>query len=515
MSNNILKKLMCDEELKNKMFDLYINQNCTKEDLSKKLNLSLFTTSNLLKAFNIKKDMTLQVLKRKQTSLQRYGVDNPSKSIKIKNIISEKNHLNKESRVIKIKQTKKEKYGNENYSNIQKNKLTKKDKYGNENFNNRQKYKSTMLQKYGVDNGFKLNSTIQNNIKRILNNSNYNEDFKNMFCNRDLAITYLKDKNYNYFDLMRLLNVPYYVIQTWVTKLDLKDYINYIFKGKSHIEDDLYNFISSLGFKIETHNRTILKGKELDIYIPDKNVAIEFNGIYWHDDLHMDNNYHFNKSYLCEKQNIRLIHIYDHQWLDPIKQNILKSIIKNALGKNENIIYARKCEIKELKCKDVIEFSNLNSLHGHRNASIYLGLFYNNELVELMSFGKAFFSRDNSIDYECIRSITKLNTTVIGGMNKLFKYFLVKYNPNKILYYVDYNTHIGNSMNKLGFKFINYSKGGLVNVATCKETADKYGYIFNRNPHKHKEISDYIKQGKIISLHDAGVKKYIWTKSNT
>ena len=169
-------------------------------------------------------------------------------------------------------------------------------------------------------------------------------------------------------------------------------------------------------------------------------------------------------------------------------KNILKSIIKNSLGVNDNILYARKCEIKELSKKDVFEFSNLNSLHGHRNASIYLGLFYNNELVQIMTFGKAFFSKDNSIDYECIRSITKINTTVIGGMNKLFKYFINKWNPNKILYYVDYNTHIGNSMNKLEFEFINYSKGGIVNISNSKETIEKYGYVFNRKPQYHKEI---------------------------
>lgn len=510
--NNLKNKLIENEKLKNKIIDLYINKDLKKDEVAKELNLSLWTLSNLFKAFNIQKNKNAILNKRKQTCLEKYGTDNPSKSIQVKEIISEKNKLNSKSIVEKSKLTKLEKYGDSNYNNSSKNKETKLLKYGSENFNNRSKYKTTMLEKFGVDNGFKLKETIETNLNNLLNSKNYSTQFKELFSNRDLSINFLKDKNYSYFDLMNLFNAPYYVIQVWVTRLELKDYINYKYEGKSHYEDELNLFINNLGFETIRHDRKILKGQELDIFIPEKNVAIEFDNDYSHNNELLDKHYHFNKSYLCEKQNIRLIHIYEYQWQDPIKQNILKSIIKNSLGVNDNILYARKCEIKELSKKDVFEFSNLNSLHGHRNASIYLGLFYNNELVQIMTFGKAFFSKDNSIDYECIRSITKINTTVIGGMNKLFKYFINKWNPNKILYYVDYNTHIGNSMNKLEFEFINYSKGGIVNISNSKETIEKYGYVFNRKPQYHKEIQEYIKQGKIFSIYDAGVKKYIWTR---
>lgn len=369
-----------------------------------------------------------------------------------------------------------------------------------------------MIKNYGVDNGFKLKETIEDNINRLFESKEYTETFKKLFYDRDLAINFLKDKNYSYFDLMNLFNAPYYVVQVWVTKLDLKDFINYKYEGKSHFEDEISSFIEDLGFTVLRNNRKILEGLELNIFIPDKNVAIEFYGTYWHSESKVGKSYHFNKSYLCEQKGIRLIHVYEHQWEDKNKKEILKSIIKNSLGKNDNIIYARKCKLKELKSSDVKDFSILNSLHGHRNASIYLGLFYNNELVEVMTFGKAFFSKDSSIDYECIRSITKLNTTVVGGMNKLFTYFISKYNPDKILYYVDYNTHIGNSMSNLGFNFISYSKGGIINISNSKETIEKYGLVFNRRPQEHKQIQEYIDKGKIFTLYDAGVKKYIWTK---
>ena len=98
-------------------------------------------------------------------------------------------------------------------------------------------------------------------------------------------------------------------------------------------------------------------------------------------------------------------------------------------------------------------------------------------------------------------------------MNKLFRYFIKNYQPQKILYYVDYNTHNGTSMGKLGFTFQSYSKAGMINIANNKEVADKYGFAFNRKPQKHKEIQEYINQGKILVLYDAGVKRYMWIKN--
>lgn len=97
-------------------------------------------------------------------------------------------------------------------------------------------------------------------------------------------------------------------------------------------------------------------------------------------------------------------------------------------------------------------------------------------------------------------------------MNKLFKYFIDKWKPSKVLYYIDYNTHNGNSMPKLGFKFISYSKYGVINIANCKEIKEKYSLIFNRKPELNKEITQYNKEGKILIIYNAGVKKYIWTR---
>lgn len=386
-----------------------------------------------------------------------------------------------------------------------------------------QKRNNTLIQKYSTMEDYyciRREKTESNNIKKYGFKykctkdliENHSETYLNVWHSKEKSIEYLTslDNKSSAEELALSLNCSINSLHLWVEKYDLGNYIKIT---KSSYEQELIDFINGLGFNIVRNSRKILDdGKELDIYVPDKKLAVEFNGNYFHSSEKIAKNYHYNKSIDCEKKGIRLIHVYQYQWLDLIKKEILKSIIVNALGKNTSMIYARKCEVKELKKRDVEEFSIRNSLHGHRNASIYLGLFYNNELVELMSFGKAFFSRDKSIDYECIRSITKVNTSVVGGMNKLFSYFINKYAPNKVLYYVDYNTHNGTSMGKLNFKLESYSKHDVINIANCKEIEDRFGYVFNRKPTINKEIQEYIAQGKILTIYGAGVKRYIWSK---
>lgn len=503
--------------------ELYVNQNLPKQEVAQQLGITIWTFSNLLKRYSINKSPEKVVSLRQKTCIEKYGVDNPSKSSEIKSKIIQTNYSKygassftaSEDGKKAIKETKLLKYGDACYNNMQKNLHTKSERYGNPYYNNREKNRETCLSRYGVKNGGALSSVVAKARAATCERLDYSDLFKKLYSNRDAAIDFLTSGDYTMADLIPLFNAPYSTIQQWVTRWDLKNYVK-ILEGKSQYEDRLFEYLQSLGVGyIDRHNRTVCNGQELDLYVPEFRVAIEFNGEYWHNSIRLPRDYHYVKSKMCEEQGIRLIHVYEHQWKDPVKQTILKSIIRNALGKNNNVIYARKCTLKELNKKDVELFSQGNSLHGHRNASIYLGLFYQEELIEIMTFGKAYFSKDPSIDYECIRSITRLNTTVVGGMNKLFKYFISKWNPHKILYYVDYNTHNGSSMDKLGFKLKGYSKYGTINISNCKEVTERFGEVFNRKPERNQEIQNYIREGKVFSIHDAGVKKYIWEASSS
>lgn len=474
-SNSIAKNKMFQETKERITYELlnkyYIEEDHNYYETLQHFKLTDWTFNRLLDEYNIKKDKSKTALKGLATKYKKAG----SKTLYHKHVTDKRT-----STLI-------EKYSTlDNFYKIRK-----------------EKTELSNIKKYG----FKYKCT-----KDLI--ENHSETYLNVWHSKDKSIEYLSllGQKPTIEELALSLNCSVNSVYLWIEKYNLGSFIKI---AKSSYEQELIYFIESLGLNIIRNSRKVIDdNKELDIYIPEKKLAIEFNGNYFHSSKKLPSNYHYKKSFACESKGIRLIHIYQYQWLNPTKKEILKSIIRNAVGRNTVKIYARKCELKELKKKDVEEFSIANSLHGHRNASVYLGLFYNGELVELMSFGKAFFSRDNSIDYECIRSITKINTTVVGGMNKLFKYFITNYNPNKLLYYVDYNTHIGNSMGKLGFKLHSYSKHGIINIANCKEVQDRFGYVFNRKPELNKEIKEYVAQGKILTIYDAGVKKYIWTKDN-
>ena len=231
------------------------------------------------------------------------------------------------------------------------------------------------------------------------------------------------------------------------------------FKGYSLIEDEILNFLLHY---IERHNiklndRNVLKGKELDIFLEEYNIAVEVNGVYWHSEsLGKYKNYHLFKTNKCLEKGIRLIHILDYEWL--FKKPIIQSILLSQLNLIENKIYARKCVIKPIPKEQLRPFLNENHIQGYTHSSVNLGLYYKDELVSIMTFGKNRFKK-NSNEFELVRFCNKLNTNVIGGASKLFKYFLKNYNKenNDIISFSDRRFFDGGLYPILGFEFESYT----------------------------------------------------------
>lgn len=194
-------------------------------------------------------------------------------------------------------------------------------------------------------------------------------------------------------------------------------------------------------------------GKELDIFIPSKKIGIEFNGLYWHNEFNRTKDEHFKKWKLCNENNISLLYIWEDDW--NLKQNIIKSIIKAKLGLLDIKIYARKCTIKNVSNDDKTTFLNENHLQGACPSSINLGLYYNEELVSLMTFGKkrmVLRSKSASLkDYELLRFCNKLETSVVGGASKLLTHFIKIYEPGTILSYASCDISDGSFYETLGF----------------------------------------------------------------
>lgn len=262
-----------------------------------------------------------------------------------------------------------------------------------------------------------------------------------------------KDKP-DLFSLSKLLNMSIANTSLIIKKFNMSDYIS-VHTFSSHFETEIAGYIKEIKPKIRIaqHNRNILGGNELDIYLPEYNLAIEFNGTYWHSSINKDRYYHQKKSLECAKHRMRVIHIFEYEWDNPVKKEIIKNIIKMAINQESNtIIYARNTVIKEVNSYQSKEFINRYHLQGYTPTTIELGIFNKNtnELLGIMSFSKSRF--DSKYEYEMIRMVWKFDTIVIGGTQKLFKHFITKYNPTSILSYCDFSKFIGNSYLKMGFK---------------------------------------------------------------
>lgn len=284
-------------------------------------------------------------------------------------------------------------------------------------------------------------------------------------------------------------------------------------------EKELQMFVSDLiGVECVLNDRTILDPKEIDVYVENSKLGIEYHGVYWHNELFVENDYHLKKYLECKSQGIELIQIFQDEWEH--KSDIVKSIISNRLGVNDKTynIYARKCVIKIVKNKDHRKFLNKNHVQGSTGASVKLGLYYNNELVSLMTFGKLRKSLGSSHkegEWELIRFCNKLNTNVVGGSSKLFKYFIKKYNPIKILSFSDNRFFDGKMYSVLGFKFDSYTKPSYFYVINGvrhhrynfrKDILVKEGFDQNKTEHQ------IMLERGIHRIYDCGNKRWVWTK---
>ena len=226
--------------------------------------------------------------------------------------------------------------------------------------------------------------------------------------------------------------------------------------NKSFIEDKIVSFCKEYFPNLIHNTRRIISPYELDIYIPEKKLAIEFNGLYWHSEAAgKDKYYHQNKTLLCLEQGINLVQIFEDEWL--YKQDIIKSILLNKFGLTKNKIYARKCKIDFVYPDYARQWLDENHLQGSINGKHY-GLIYENELVCMITVGKSRF--DKSVDLEIYRFANKLNTQVIGGLSRLIKHVKKIHNPTSIITYADLRFGIGQGYQSIGFKFKGITEAG-------------------------------------------------------
>jgi len=483
----------------------------------KELDMKCQTYNKRLSCLNYITCKKCSIEKIKKLNLIKYGVDNFLITDEFKN---------------KSNKTKIEKYNDINYNNPEENKKTclskygkeyplqveefkeklKKTnfiKYGKEYYYNIEKLKKTCLERYGDTSAMKNENIKKKAInikmkKRIpllskygIVNINENNEY---VCNKNHVFNMNKgtiSSRLNYKTILCPICNPLYSSNSSGYQIQLSNFI------KENYNDEIL-----------INNKNIID-KEIDIYLPKLKLGFEFNGLFWHNEIGKEKNYHLNKTNLAEQKGIKLIQIYEDDWL--YKQNIIKSRILNLLNKTPNKIYARKCTIEEIENNKLIrDFLQNNHLQGYIGSKIKIGLFYNNELISLMTFGnfrKAMGQKSLEHSYEMLRFCNKLNTNIIGGASRLFKYFVKKYKPIEVISYADRSWSSGDLYKKLEFILVNKTQPNYYYIIDGIRK-HRFGFrkdiLVKNGADPNKTEHEIMLDRKIYRIYDSGNLKFIF-----
>lgn len=284
----------------------------------------------------------------------------------------------------------------------------------------------------------------------------------------------------------------------------------------SKAETEIKDFISEY-IEVEQSNRKVLDGKEIDIFIERLNVGIEYNGLYWHSDKHKERDHLLDKTKTAENKGIKIVHVFEDEWL--YKKEIVKSRLLNLIGKTPNKIFARKCKIKEVSSKEVSKFLDENHIQGKLGATVRLGLYYNEELVSLMTFGelrKNLGQTKKEGSFELLRFCNKLNTNVIGGASRLLKYFTENTEYNEIISYADRRWSTGELYETLGFNKQKETKPNyFYTKGAIRESRFKFrkDVLVSKGYDKNKTEKEIMEELGYSRVYDCGSFKYNKTKN--
>lgn len=348
------------------------------------------------------------------------------------------------------------------------------------------KIKETMIEKYGVDNYFKSDEFSQLK-KDVCVNSLFKT---NVSQNHLTDISVLQSHNEGFLrEQHLLLNKP---IRQIANELQYSDastigkrmkLFNIEIKRfySSVAEVEIREFVESLSYEVLSNCRSVVKNTELDIFIPSKNIAIEYNGLFWHcEQSGKDRNYHHAKYLKCKEQHIQLIQIFEDEYIH--NKQLVLSKIQHILGKTSGTkIHARKCSIHNISHADKKHFFDKYHIQGDGPSSLNYGLQYESTLVAVIGFIK-----QQNGTYILNRFAT--SEQVVGGFSKLLTYFKNNNDWTKITTFADLRWSKGELYFNTGFTQISI-------------LPPDYSYIV-RNTRVHKFNFRHKHMAKKLNLYD-------------
>lgn len=404
------------------------------------------------------------------------------------------------------KKTLLEKYGSSTYNNRDKQRQTNLDRYGVESTNTletiKEKQKNSKIERYGDA----PDKWIFHNITKYVFKERYGDDtIPN--SNMDYtelsrrftpdAYTLLDDKEWcatqykikTTVDISNEIGVAHSTVNNYLIKHDI---LRNNWSSVSGEEKSLLSYIQSIyDGEVMQNTRKLISPYEIDIYIPEFKLAIEYNGLFWHNEDRVGKDYHYKKTKMCNDIGVELLHIFSNEWNE--KSEIWKSVISNKLKKS-NKVYARKCQIRVVNKDEAILFFKQNHLQSSINRGNFYGLFYNNQLVACINYGK---SRYGKYDWEIYRYCNLINTTVVGGFSKLFNNIPI---TGSIVSYANMRWSIGNLYEICGFKY-------------SHKTRPNYFYIKGNNLYSREKFQKH-KLKFLLDKYDETKTEHINMKEN-
>jgi hypothetical protein len=301
---------------------------------------------------------------------------------------------------------------------------------------------------------------------------------------------------------------------------------------KSRQEEEIAKFLSVFTTVIH-RDRTILSPRELDIYLPKENIAVEYCGMFWHsygdkDSVRENKNRHYEKYISCATNGVRLITIYESEW----QQNptAIRRLLRNAIGKSKGKLMARKCEVDKVSSADARTFYDKYHPQGGDGYGEHYGLFWGGKLVACMRFTYGINDRGKKAktrEWTLSRYATRV--TVSGAASRLFKAFISEHEPDLVKSFSDNRFFSGGMYQQLGFVLEEESKPDYSVWSMKLGLRPKSHYQRRLIPKRLKEHgvvdtfdpdtdprseSDMTYLMGARRIYDCGKKKWIWTATN-
>lgn len=198
--------------------------------------------------------------------------------------------------------------------------------------------------------------------------------------------------------------------------------------GYSNEEKAFVDFVKGVYCgRLAENTKSVISPYELDLYLPDENLAFEFDGLFWHSEqAGKPKDYHLRKTEMCEKLGVRLVHVFENEWTS--KKDIVKSYVKRMLRQCDRTICASECDVRETISDESFTFQNENHIKGGAWTSAGVGLYFKDELVSLVALDQI-----QPEKWELTRFCDKLDVDVVGSFRRLLEYFENAFRPRSLV----------------------------------------------------------------------------------